>query len=172
MSDAILALEHISRAFFGIAALSDVSLTLGRGRILGLIGQNGAGKSTLMNVIGGVVRPDSGGMVLDGSAYAPENPADASRAGIAFIHQELNLFSNLSIAENIFVDAFPRRRFGLVDRAAMRPRARPAGRGRSRPCPRDAGRAAVSGRSASWSRSPRRCSSTPPSSSSTSRPRR
>ena len=77
-----------------------------------------------MNVIGGVVRPDGGGMVLDGLPYAPQNPADASRAGIAFIHQELNLFSNLSIAENIFIDRFPRRRFGLVDRAAMRARAR------------------------------------------------
>jgi ribose transport system ATP-binding protein len=124
MSDAILGLESISKTFFGIDALRDVSLTLGRGRILGLIGQNGAGKSTLMNVIGGIVRPDSGGMVLDGLPYAPQNPAHASRAGIAFIHQELNLFSNLSIAENIFIDRFPRRRFGLVDRAAMRARAR------------------------------------------------
>ena len=60
MSDAILALQGISKAFFGIHALRDVSLALGRGRVLGLIGQNGAGKSTLMNMIGGVVRPDSG----------------------------------------------------------------------------------------------------------------
>jgi ribose transport system ATP-binding protein len=124
--DAILTLEAISRSFAGIHALRDVSLSLGRGRILGLIGQNGAGKSTLMNVIGGVIRPDSGAMMLNGAAYAPQNPADAGRAGIAFIHQELNLFSNLSIAENIFVDRFPRRRFGpvsLIDKAAMRARA-------------------------------------------------
>ena len=127
MTDDILSLQGISKAFFGIHALRDVSLTLGRGRVVGLIGQNGAGKSTLMNVVGGVVRPDSGGMLLGGSPYAPQTPADANRAGIAFIHQELNLFSNLSIAENIFIDGFPLRRFGpfaLVDRAAMRARAR------------------------------------------------
>jgi len=127
MSDAILSLESISKTFFGIHALRDVSLTLGRGRVVGLVGQNGAGKSTLMNVIGGVVRPDSGGMVLDGLPYTPQNPAHASRAGIAFIHQELNLFSNLSIAENIFIDRFPHRRLGplaLVDRPAMHARAR------------------------------------------------
>ena len=127
MTDDILSLQGISKAFFGIHALRDVSSTLGRGRVVGLIGQNGAGKSTLMNVVGGVVRPDSGGMLLDGSPYAPQTPADANRAGIAFIHQELNLFSNLSIAENIFIDGFPLRRFGpfaLVDRAAMRARAR------------------------------------------------
>ena len=150
MSDAILSLERISKTFFGIHALRDVSLTLGRGRVVGLIGQNGAGKSTLMNVIGGVVRPDSGGMVLDGLPYTPQNPAHASRAGIAFIHQELNLFSNLSIAENIFIDRFPHRRFGPLasGRSASHacPRAQPSGAGRSRSRARNAGRAAVSGR--------------------------
>ena len=127
MSDAILSLERISKTFFGIHALRDVSLTVGRSRVVGLIGQNGAGKSTLMNVIGGVVQADSGEMVLDGSPYTPQNPAHASHAGVAFIHQELNLFSNLSIAENIFIDRFPHRRFGplvLVDRPAMHGRAR------------------------------------------------
>ena len=119
-----------------------------------------------MNIIGGVVRPDSGGDASSTALpYAPQNPADASRAGIAFIHQELNLFTNLSIAENIFIDRFPRRRFGplsLIDRAAMHaPHARAAGAGRSRPCPGDAGRAAARQANASWSRSPRRCSSTP-----------
>jgi ribose transport system ATP-binding protein len=104
-----------------------VSVNLRRGRILALIGQNGAGKSTLMNIVGGVVRPDGGTMRLDGATYAPEVPGDASRSGIAFIHEELNLFSNLTIAENIFVDRFPRRRIGpvaLVDRRAMHARAR------------------------------------------------
>ena len=65
MSDAILRLEGISKAFAGIHAVRDVDLEVGRGRILGLIGQNGAGKSTLMNIIGGVVRPDSGTMRID-----------------------------------------------------------------------------------------------------------
>ncbi|MEX0852214.1 MAG: sugar ABC transporter ATP-binding protein [Bauldia sp.] len=122
MSDAILELDGVSKAFFGIHAVANVGLSLGRGRVLGLIGQNGAGKSTLMNIVGGVVGADTGTMRLDGQAYAPQSPADASRHGIAFIHQELNLFTNLTIAENIFVDRFPAYRFGpvaLIDRATM-----------------------------------------------------
>ena len=127
MSETILTLESVSRSFAGVHALSDVSLALGRGRVLGLIGQNGAGKSTLMNVIGGVLKPDAGTMTLGGAPYAPQNPGQASGAGIAFIHQELNLFGNLSIAENIFIDRFPLRRLGplsLVDRAALNTRTR------------------------------------------------
>ena len=107
MSEAILELAGISKAFAGIHAVRDVDLALGRGRVLGLIGQNGAGKSTLMNIVGGVVQPDGGTMRLAGSPYAPRNPAEATRDGIAFIHQELNLFTNLTIAENIFLDRFP-----------------------------------------------------------------
>jgi ribose transport system ATP-binding protein len=127
MSDAILALDGISKSFAGVRVLTDVSLALGRGRILGLVGQNGAGKSTLMNAIGGVLKPDAGMMTLAGAPYAPQGPREASRAGIAFIHQELNLFDNLSIAENIFIDSFPRRRVGplaLVDRSALLRRTR------------------------------------------------
>ncbi|HZP20740.1 MAG TPA: sugar ABC transporter ATP-binding protein [Bauldia sp.] len=124
---AILTLAAIAKAFAGIHAVRDVSLAVGRGRILGLVGENGAGKSTLMNIIGGVVRPDGGTMLLDGAPYAPASPGEASRAGIAFIHQELNLFSNLTIAENIFLNDFPQRRFGpfsLIDRAAVARQAR------------------------------------------------
>ena len=102
MSEAILELARVSKAFAGIHAVRDVSLSLGRGRILGLIGQNGAGKSTLMNIVSGVVPPDDGSMTLAGTPYTPHHPADAARARIAFIHQELNLFTNLTIAENVF----------------------------------------------------------------------
>ena len=110
VSDAILSLDQMSKAFFGVHALRDVSLELERGHVLGLVGQNGAGKSTLMNVIGGVIAADAGSMVLDGEAYRPASPSAATANGIAFIHQELNLFTNLSIAENLFIDRFPRRR--------------------------------------------------------------
>jgi ribose transport system ATP-binding protein len=123
----MLELRDISKAFFGVYALRGVTLNIGRGRILGLVGQNGAGKSTLMNIIGGVVQPDTGMMTLNGQRYAPHNPADASRARIAFIHQELNLFTNLSVAENIFIDDFPVRRWGpfsAIDRRTMRQRTR------------------------------------------------
>ena len=127
MSDPILQIADVSKAFFGIHADRNVSLDLGRGRVLALIGQNGAGKSTLMNIVGGVIRVDSGLLFLDGVAYDPHSPADASRLGIAFIHQELNLFTNLTIAENVFIDRFPQRKFGpfsLVDRPAMHRRTR------------------------------------------------
>ena len=71
-----------------------------------------------MNMVGGVVTPSSGGMTWRGETYAPATPADATARGIAFIHQELNLFTNLSIAENVFIDGFPRR-IGLIDRAKI-----------------------------------------------------
>jgi ribose transport system ATP-binding protein len=119
---ALLETADLTKAFFGIKAVKGVSIAVEAGQILGLIGQNGAGKSTLMNLIGGVVQPDSGAMSFKGSAYAPRRPADANAAGIAFIHQELNLFTNLTIAENIFIDNFPKRGLGplrLVDNGAV-----------------------------------------------------
>ena len=106
MTNPILELAGISKAFAGIHAVRDVNLALKRGSVLGLIGQNGAGKSTLMNIIGGVLKPGSGTMRLAGAPYAPLKPGDAARRGIAFIHQELNLFTNLTIAENIFLNHF------------------------------------------------------------------
>jgi ribose transport system ATP-binding protein len=125
MSDKLplLTIDQLTKSFFGITAVQGVSLTVDAGQTLGLIGQNGAGKSTLMNLIGGVVQPDSGAMHFKGAPYVPRTPSDAARAGIAFIHQELNLFTNLSIAENIFIAGFPRGRFGTIDRGAMRARA-------------------------------------------------
>jgi ABC-type sugar transport system ATPase subunit len=127
MSGVKLELQYISKSFFGVYAVRDISLSIPKGIILGLIGENGAGKSTLMNIIGGVVQPDHGSMLLEGRPYSPRTPADARQAGIAFIHQELNLFTNLSIAENIFIDQFPRKGrwpFLTIDRAALRQRAR------------------------------------------------
>ncbi|MBM4026189.1 MAG: sugar ABC transporter ATP-binding protein [Planctomycetes bacterium] len=108
MSEPVLQFEHIGKSFFGAVALEDVSLSVRGGTVLGLIGENGAGKSTLMNILGGVLSADAGGMRLAGRPYSPAGPADAMRAGIAFIHQELNLFPNLSIIDNLFIDGFPR----------------------------------------------------------------
>ncbi len=114
----LLAFDGLSRDWFGVPAVSDLTLDIPEGSTLGLIGQNGAGKSTLMNMVGGVVPPSRGSMRWKGAEYAPRSPADATRRGIAFIHQELNLFTNLSIAENVFIDGFPRR-FGLIDARRM-----------------------------------------------------
>ncbi len=115
--DALLELDAVTKEWFGVPAVSDLTLRIPRGEVVGIIGENGAGKSTLMNVIGGVVPPTRGRMRFKGADYAPAAPADATGAGIAFIHQELNLFTNLSILDNVFITGFPRR-FGLADRRA------------------------------------------------------
>lgn len=123
MSDVILKFDHIEKSFFGVPVLKAINLGVQRGKVLGLVGENGAGKSTLMNLLGGVHLPDGGRMLLDGKPYTPRTPRHASDAGISFIHQELNLFSNLSIAENIFIDGFPRLgRLPLLNRRHMRTR--------------------------------------------------
>jgi len=108
MSEPLLEFEHVGKRFFGAVALHDVSLAVQPGSVMGLIGENGAGKSTLMNILGGVLPPDEGQVRLQGKPYHPSGPADAARAGIAFIHQELNLFGNLSVVDNLFIDRFPR----------------------------------------------------------------
>ncbi len=104
----LLRLQGIEKAFFGVKVLKGVSFSVPAGGMVGLVGENGAGKSTLVNILGGNLQPEAGTLQLAGMDYAPQNPQDAARSGIAFIHQELNLFPNLSIAENIFLTRFPR----------------------------------------------------------------
>ncbi len=108
----------VSKGFGAVRVLREVSFRVRPGRTVGLVGENGAGKSTLMNLAGGNLQPDGGCLKLDGKPYAPKNSSDATRHGIAFIHQELNLFPNLSIAENIFLTNFPTTGRVLIDRAA------------------------------------------------------
>jgi ribose transport system ATP-binding protein len=115
---ALLGFDGLSKDWFGVPAVTGFTLDVEEGTTLGLIGENGAGKSTLMNMVGGVVTPSAGRMTWRGAPYAPASAAEATSGGIAFIHQELNLFTNLSIAENVFIDGFPRR-FGLIDRARI-----------------------------------------------------
>ncbi len=103
-----LVFEGIEKGFFGVPVLRGIDITLAPGEIVGLVGENGAGKSTLMNILGGVLTPDAGSMRLDGVEYAPNNPIDAGRAGVVFVHQELNLFPNLSIQDNMFITDFPK----------------------------------------------------------------
>ena len=98
----LLECSKIGKSYFGVPVLRGVNLSLGTGSVLGLVGENGAGKSTLMNILGGVTQPDAGRMQFDGVTYAPQTPAEATRRGVAFVHQELNLFTNLSIAEPLY----------------------------------------------------------------------
>jgi ribose transport system ATP-binding protein len=117
--------RQISKAFSGVRVLRNVTFAVAAGHTLGLVGENGAGKSTLMNILGGNHPPDEGEMRLAGRVYSPANPQDATRHGIAFIHQELNLFGNLSIAENLFLTAFPRRgRLPFIDGMSLQRRAK------------------------------------------------
>ena len=125
MTDTILRFEGVHKAFFGVPVLKDITLDVERGSIVGLVGENGAGKSTLMNILGGVVPLDAGQMLLDGEVHAPRDPRDADRAGIAFIHQELNLFTNLTIAENFFISDFPRHAADAHPGPRPDPQARP-----------------------------------------------
>lgn len=117
----LLLVEGIRKSFFGVEVLHGVSFTLGRGEALGLVGENGSGKSTSMNILGGVHQPDAGTMLVEGQPYRPADPGAAIAAGIAFIHQELNLFGNLTIEDNLFIDNFPRRGgLPFINRSAIR----------------------------------------------------
>ena len=106
MSEQILSVRNVSKDFFGVYALTDVSIEVCKGEVFSLIGENGAGKSTLMNIISGVIEPTSGTLLFEGEPYKPAKPADAEEHGIAFIHQELNLFNILSIIDNMFINGF------------------------------------------------------------------
>ena len=113
-----VALEGIRKNFSDVPVLRGIDLAIAPGEVLGLVGENGAGKSTLMNILGGDVRPDAGSMHVDGLPYRPATPSDARAQGIAFVHQELTLFGNLTIAENLHLARFPRRRWTpFIDRA-------------------------------------------------------
>lgn len=100
--DVILELKEITKAYSGIVALKKADLKLRRGAVNVLVGENGAGKSTMMRIIAGVERPTLGEIWLDGERIHLDSPADAVRHGIGIVFQELNLFGNLSVAENIF----------------------------------------------------------------------
>jgi ribose transport system ATP-binding protein len=115
----LLEMQGISKGFPGVKALSDVSISLDKGEVLGIVGENGAGKSTLMKILAGVFPPDAGTLHLEGVAFVPRHPRDALDAGIIVIHQELSLIPDRSVAENIFLGNLPHGRLGGVRRAAL-----------------------------------------------------
>jgi ABC-type sugar transport system ATPase subunit len=115
----VIELEAITKSFPGVKSLDAVSFSARSGEIHALLGENGAGKSTLIKTIAGAYRPDAGVIRFDGETRQWADPSEAKRVGIHVIYQELVLFPELSVAENIFVGQEPRTRFGLVDRARL-----------------------------------------------------
>ncbi len=103
----ILQLEHIFKSFSGVHALNDVSFSLVSGEIHALVGENGAGKSTLVKIITGVYQPNEGRILFQGTPTSFPNTLAAHQHGIAAIYQDLNLFPDLNIAENIFMGHMP-----------------------------------------------------------------
>ncbi len=112
-------MEGIAKRYGGVRALEDAELSVHAGRIHAILGENGAGKSTLIKIMSGVVAPDQGRMMLDGQAVSFSSPAEANKAGIVCIFQELSLIPELSVADNIVISD-PPKKFGMIDRRAQR----------------------------------------------------
>ena len=115
-----LQVRDFSKHFGGARALSEVDIDIHRGEVHGLVGANGAGKSTLIRSLAGVITPDTGTVTIDGVETRIARPSDAEGAGLAFIHQELNLVPHFSSIENILLGAPKQKRFGIIDWKASR----------------------------------------------------
>jgi simple sugar transport system ATP-binding protein len=124
MSVVVLRAEGLCKRFGPTVALEGAGLTLRAGEIHALMGQNGAGKSTMIRLLTGAETPDAGRIELEGRVIAPATPLDAQREGISTVYQEVNLCTNLTVAENLFAGRYPRNRAGLIDHAAVREGAR------------------------------------------------
>ena len=119
----MIRLEGITKVFPGVKSLDGVTFEASAGEIHALLGENGAGKSTLIKTIAGAYIPDEGTIAFDGQPRVWSTPKDAKDAGIHVIYQELMLFPELSVAENIFLGEAPRTRLGLIDYKTMYARA-------------------------------------------------
>lgn len=117
--------QSVTKTFPGVRALDDVNLVIEEGEVVAVVGENGAGKSTLMKILAGVEAPDSGVVEVDGNLLELGSVQHAIDAGVALIHQELNLADNLDVAANVMLGREPRR-FGVIDRKALEAAAMPA----------------------------------------------
>lgn len=115
MNETIVLMDNISKSFPGVKALDHVHFELRSGEVMALLGENGAGKSTLMKILSGVYTRDDGTMKIFGREYGDLNPKQAQEAGVAIIHQELNMCRHLSVAENMFLGREKKKGFVLSD---------------------------------------------------------
>ena len=123
-AEAAVTLAHITKSFAGLKVVKDVSFDVRPGEVHALLGENGAGKSTLIKIMAGLYQPDEGEIAVNGTPTKFATPRDAHAAGIATVHQELLLFPELTVAENIFLGQTPKTKLGMLDWPAMRSRAR------------------------------------------------
>ena len=107
MANPFFRLTDIAKSYAGVQAVQGVNFSVSPGEVIGLVGENGAGKSTLMNIIGGVIEPSSGSLEIDGAQRRSLSVLESMGAGIAFVHQELNLFENLDVASNVYIGREP-----------------------------------------------------------------
>ena len=115
----ILQMSGITKAFFGVTVLDKVDFSVRKGEVHALLGENGAGKSTLMNILAGVYTRDAGKIVFDGQEMEHVTVQSSEQAGIAFVHQELNLFNDLKVYENIFLRKELLTKVGTLDKKRM-----------------------------------------------------
>ncbi|MCI9175878.1 MAG: sugar ABC transporter ATP-binding protein [Lachnospiraceae bacterium] len=120
----LLQMEHICKSFDGVPVLKDVSFSVERGEVHALLGENGAGKSTLMNVLTGICPKDSGTVEFEGLNCEHMTIRQSEKMGIAFVHQELNLFNDLKVYENIFLAKEYTDQFGRLNKKRMRKEAK------------------------------------------------
>ena len=115
--DVTLKIKNATKSFAGVTVLNNVSFDLYRGEVHSLLGENGAGKSTLIKILSGVHKPDQGKVILENKEFVFNSPKEAFKNGIATVYQELLVFPELTVAENIFLGHTPKTKIGLIVRA-------------------------------------------------------
>ena len=116
----LLEARRLNKSYGQLRANDDVSFSIFPGEIVGIVGENGAGKSTLVKMLGGALAPDSGEILISGSAVALHSPADAQKAGISLVHQHFNLIEDLTVEENLVLGR-PELRHGILRFKELRP---------------------------------------------------
>ena len=122
MDNIILSLRSLSKSFPGVKALNDISFNIQRGTVHAIVGENGAGKSTLIKILAGILKEESGQIILDDNIVHFKTPSDSQKKGISVVHQELKLADPLSVTENIFLGNYLMKN-GLVDWTGMKKKA-------------------------------------------------